>query len=138
MKKLPILLLVLVVIVSCKKNSCTTSVASISGAYKFSAYTYKANASAPEQDYFNIILSDPCERDDIITLNSSGTYDYKDAGVVCAPSGDSNGTWSLSGASITIDGTIATIQSFDCKSLIILNSDVMTAGDQLKITLTKQ
>ena len=128
---------------ACKKEkeknvSCNTDVSSISGSYKVAAYTYKANASSPEQDYFNIIFSETCERDDILTFSSNGSWQLKDAGVVCSPSGDDNGSWTLSGNTLSIDGDATTIESFDCKNLVLVNSDVMTAGDKLKITLARQ
>jgi lipocalin-like protein len=142
MKKLSLLLLVPALFFACKKeghkNSCTTDVSSISGSYKITSYTYKASASAPEQDYFNIVFSDPCERDDLLTFNSNGNWVLKDAGVICSPSGDDNGSWTLSGNTLSIDGDPTTVESFDCKSLVLVNTDVITTGDKTKITLTRQ
>ena len=144
MKKLAVLLILSLIIFSCKKDKdkdekkCTTDVASISGSYKFTAYTYKATPSSPEEDYFPIIFSEVCERDDILTLNSNGNYTLTDAGVVCSPSGDDSGTWSLSGNTINVDGDPATVESFDCKTLVIVNTDINVTGDKLKITLTRQ
>ena len=143
MKKLPLLLLLSALFLACKKEdhknpACTTDVPSISGSYKVTAYTYKASASSPEQDYFNIIFSDPCERDDILTFSSNGNWTLTDAGIVCSPSGNDNGAWSLSGNTLSIDGDPTTIESFDCKSLVLANTDVMITGDKLKITLAKQ
>lgn len=112
--------------------------ASLSGSYKITAYTYKASASSAEQDYFNIAFPDACERDDIIMLNSNGNYAYTDAGVACSPAGDYTGTWSVSGTSINLDGDLGTLESFDCKTLVISNTDVITSGDKVKITLTRQ
>jgi len=61
-----------------------------------------------------------------------------DAGTVCSPSGGDSGTWSLSGNTMNVNGDLATIESFDCKTLVLVNNDVNTTGDKLKITLTKQ
>jgi len=148
MKKLPflpviVLAITVVIGISCKKDkdkssSCATDVASISGSYKITAYTYKQTPSSPEQDYYDIIFSDPCERDDVLTLNSNGNFAFTDAGVVCSPSGDYSSTWSLSGNTITIDGDPATVESFDCKTLTVSSTDAFTTGDKIKITLTKQ
>ena len=143
MKKLSLLLLLPALFFACKKEdhknaTCTTDVPSISGSYKVTAYTYKASASSPEQDYFNIIFSDACERDDVLTFNSNGNWQLKDAGVVCSPSGDDNGAWSLSGSTMSMDGEPTTIESFDCKNLVLVETDVITTGDKLKITLTRQ
>ena len=141
MKKLLFLSFIVCFALSCKKNkdsSCTTSTASISGPYKITAMTYKANASAAEIDYLNTIFPDACERDDIYTFNTNGTYTIADVGVVCSPPGGYNGTWALSGNTMTIDGSPATVASFDCKTLVIITTDTQVAGDQLKITLTRQ
>jgi hypothetical protein len=148
MKKLPFLptiifAITVVIGISCKKDkdkspSCTTDVASISGSYKFTAYSYKETPTSPEQDYFTVIFPDACERDDVLSLNSNGNYTITDAGIVCSPAGSDSGTWSLSGSTMTINGDPATIQSFDCKTLVLVNNDIMVSGDQLKITLAKQ
>jgi len=142
MKKLSVLLILSLVIFSCKKDKdekeCTTDAASIAGSYKFTAYTYKASPSSPDEDWFNTIFTEDCEKDDILTFNSGGTYTITDAGLVCTPSGDDNGTWSLSGNSMTIDGDPTAIESFNCKTLVLSNSDIMVTGDKLKITLTRQ
>ena len=143
MKKLSLLLLLPALFFACKKEdhknpTCATDVSSISGSYKVTAYTYKANASSPEQDYYNTMFSDACERDDILTFNINGNWALKDAGVVCSPAGDDSGSWTLSGNTMSIDGGPLTIESFDCKSLVLLDTDVMITGDKLKITLTRQ
>ena len=143
MKRLLLPLLLSALFFACKKEdnkpaTCNTDVSSISGSYKFTAYTYKASASAPEQDYFNVIFTEACERDDILTFNSNGNWTLKDAGTVCSPSGDDNGSWTLSGNTMSIDGGPLTIESFDCKSLVLSNTNVDITGDKLKITLTKQ
>jgi hypothetical protein len=139
MKKFLLVSLVAGMGLSCKKNnSCTTSAGSLSGPYRITAYTYKSSPSAAEVDYYNVIFSDPCERDDIYTFNSNGTYHITDAGIVCSPPTTDDGTWALSGSTITIDGDPATIQSFDCHTLVLVNNDTQAAGDQLKITLVKQ
>jgi hypothetical protein len=148
MKKLSFLPLVLLTItgmtfISCKKDkdktpACATDVASISGSYRFTAYTYKETPSSPEVDYFPVIFPDACERDDVLSLSANGNYTMTDAGTVCSPSGGDSGTWSLSGNTMNVNGDLATIESFDCKTLVLVNNDVNTTGDKLKITLTKQ
>jgi len=110
--------------------------ASIAGTYKQTANTYKASATASEQDLY--ALEDACEKDDIITLNVNGNYTYTDAGMVCSSPGDATGTWSVSGSTINIDGQLGTVVSYDCKTLVISTSDVVTTGDVEKITLTRQ
>ena len=128
-------------ITACKKDPipCTTDAASISGAYKITAVTYKASASSAEMDYLNILFPDACDRDNVYTFQTNGTYQIKDAGVVCSPNGDDNGTWSfVSANSMIIDGDPVILESFDCKTLVLVNTDIQTAGDRLKLTLTKQ
>lgn len=137
------MILMLFLVSSCKKDkdkgpSCTTDVASISGSYKFAAYTYKQTPTSPEEDWLPVVFPDACEKDDIISFSTNGNYAIIDAGIVCSPSGGDSGTWSLSGSTINIDGDPATIESFDCKTLVLVNNDVNVAGDKLKITLARQ
>ena len=141
MKKTTLFVLSVFILFSCKKkneNTCTISAAVIAGSYKITAATYKASATAAETDYLNILF-ELCERDDIYTFNAAGTYQLADVGMICTPSGSDNGTWSLSGTTvITIDGDPLTLESFDCKQLILVNTDTQAAGDKLKLTLTRQ
>lgn len=139
MKKLIVLTSVLIVIFSCKKekeppSSCTINAASISGSYKITAYTYKANAGSPEIDYYPILFPDGCDRDNVFTINSNGTYLITDAGLVCSPEGGENGPWTLVGNTIDMDGLVFTIESFDCKKMVLAYTNFMAAGDMLKIT----
>ena len=139
MKKLTLLVLTLSVLVSCKKDkTCNKDMAGMSGSYKVTAATYRSTPTGTEQDYYSTLYSDACERDDIITLNSNGTYVFTDAGVKCVPSGDDTGTWNVSGNNITIDGQTEQIESFDCSRLVILEVDAIIAGDRLKIVLSRQ
>ena len=127
---------------SCKKDpkpepACSISMTGLSGAYKLTALKYKQNATAPEIDY--LAFMDACEKDDIVTLKSNGTYDYNDAGTVCTPNGTDNGTWSITGNTLTSDGTMnGTISSYDCKTLIYYAENVNAAGDRLTFTMVKQ
>ena len=141
MKKIIFLTLITALfITACKKDpSCTTNAASIAGAYKITAVTYKASASSAEIDYFNTLFPDACDRDNVYTFQTNSTYQIKDAGAVCSPNGDDNGTWSfVSPNNMTIDGDPNIIENFDCKTLVLVNTDIQTAGDRLKLTLTKQ
>ena len=134
-------MLSLILIFSCKKDndpSCTTDTASISGSYKITAITYKESPSSPEEDYYAMVFPDACERDDVMTFKTNGTYQSTDDGTVCSPAGGDSGTWAVSGSTMTIDGDPVTIESFNCKTLILVNTDTQTQGDKFKITLTKQ
>ena len=139
MKKTTLLLLVTVLFFACNKpDKCETSINSISGAYKITAYTYRQTPTSPEEDYYPILFPDACERDDELNLNANGTYQKTDAGSVCNPPENDNGTWSLSANTITIDGDPGPVESFDCKTLVISSTDFLVAGDKLKITLVRK
>src|SRR5260221_2172055 len=145
MKKFIVLSLVLLVFYSCKKDkdtttntSCFTDIASISGLYKITGYTYKETPSSAEEDYYSTLFPDACDRDNILTLNANGTYQLTDAGIVCSQPGNDNGTWTLSGNTLAKDGDPTTIESFNCKTLVLVNSDTQTPADKLKIKLTRQ
>ena len=109
--------------------------ASIAGVYEMTGYTYKPDASSPAQDYYSMVPA--CIRDDITTFNVNGNYTYTDAGSVCSPAGDYSGTWSVSGSSINVDGTLFTIAAYDCHVLTIATSNA-TTGEEAKMTYTRQ
>ena len=144
MKKIALIALSLVIFISCNKDdpekppTCTTNTASIAGPYKITAVTYKATAASPELDYMNLLFPDACDRDNVYTFKTDGTYQIADAGQVCSPSGNDNGTWALTGTNLTIDGDPVNLESFDCKTLVIVNTDTDITGDKLKLTLTRQ
>ena len=143
MKKPLLIVIVSLLMFSCKKdkgdnNNCTIATASITGNYKITAVTYKSSATAPETDYFNMLFPDACERDNVYAFSSNGSYTINDAGIVCSPASDDDGTWSVSGNIMTIDGDAVDVKSFDCQSLVIVNSDTQSSGDKLTLTLTRQ
>jgi hypothetical protein len=139
--KLFLLLLASALITSCKKNdtkqSCSLDMASIAGTYKITTYTYRATPTSPPQDFTDVFLPNPCERDDSVTLSATGSYVYKDAGVVCSPPRDTTGTWSLTGATLILDGTVTTVKSFNCQTLILANTNVSQPGDEVDITFVR-
>ncbi|MBN8699628.1 MAG: lipocalin family protein [Chitinophagales bacterium] len=142
MKKIMLSVMGLAVsLVSCQKeqstlNGCTLSMASIAGTYKITSIRYKSASNAPEQDY--LAMMEPCEKDDLIKVNANGTADYQDAGTKCSPEGSYPSTWSLSGNTMTIDGVTGTIQSFDCRKLVITASGAFVPGDIYTVTYEKQ
>ena len=138
MKKILVVFLI-PILFSCKKDkTCNQDMAGIAGTYKVTAVGYKANASAQEEDRYNYFFSDACERDDLFAFHANGTFTFTDAGVKCVPPGDYSGTWSLNGSTMTIDGDLATIQSFNCSALVITGTGVLTPGDQIRVTYTRQ
>ena len=140
MKKLLIISAVALLALSCKKSKsgCEKNMASIAGTYKYTAYTYKATPSTPEEDFLDDIFTEPCERDNTLTLNSNGTWKTNDVGAQCTPVINDSGSWSVTGSDINVSGDVATIESYDCKTLVLLNTDIMMAGDKLRIILTRQ
>ena len=141
MKKLLTLSFSYLLFIACNKDesgtpTCTTTAATIAGTYKIIASTYKETPTSDEVDEYS--LMDACEKDDLIELNSNNTYNATDAGIACSPRSDESGSWSLSGSTLTIEGDPVTIQSFDCKTLVLILADYDVAGDQLIVTFQKQ
>lgn len=120
---------------SCNKDDddCEQNMASVSGTYKLTAMKYRPSGSTNEIDLYAFL--DACEKDDLTVLNANGTYAYQDAGTVCNPNGSFNGTWTMSGNSITVDGESGTIQSFDCNTIVFYTED---AGDRITFTYVRQ
>lgn len=128
---------------SCKKEEsteptgCGISMTGLSGSYKLTALQYKASATAAPVDY--LATMEACEKDDILTLKSDGTYDYDDKGMVCSPSGTGHGTWQVKGNTLTSDGTLnGTLASYDCKTMVYYVENSVVEGDKLTFTMVKQ
>ena len=85
---------------SCKDETdrlCKTNVTSVSGSYIITGATYKSNPTSSEESYYDILFPDTCQKDYVYTFQTNGTYEFKDAGVVCSPAGNRNGSWSVDG-----------------------------------------
>jgi heat shock protein HslJ len=143
MKKLLIAISVFAVLFSsCKKDdppaaTCSgTTVANVAGTYKITALRYKVTSSAPEQDYYNILPD--CEKDNLTILAANGSLTYQDAGTACSPSNAYVGDWTLSGNTITLETYSGTVQSFDCKTLVVVATNYYNPGDRITFTYTKQ
>ncbi len=127
---------------SCKKEdknnntSCDKTMKGISGSYSLVKYEI-----APANGSFSEKPVAACMVDDQLILKSDGTTQYIDAGVSCAQNLIA-GSWSVSTDNkITISagppfGTVtnATINSFDCTTLII---STVINGSTLRLTLKK-
>jgi hypothetical protein len=132
---------------SCKKSSdtgtpttCTLSATSLSGTWSFKAITYKYTASSPSVDWLN----DPsktltCQKDNTITFNANGAFNFNDAGVVCSPNASYSGTWTL--AKDTLDLSTLSfpwpVTSFDCSTMVVTLNNYDTTGDQAIFTFQK-
>ena len=140
MKKLLLITLVATVVFSsCKKSSnssCTLSASSIVGTYKITSVMLSTQGESFEvfndDTYF-----EPCERDDIYTLNANGTYTISDGVNTCNPTGNYSGTWSLNGNTLTMDGTeVNTITDFKCT--YFTSSSESMPGEIYLTTMTRQ
>ena len=129
------------IFVSCKKDEddepVTPTKENLTGSFKKTGHVVAGvnifNNSDPSMNMY-----EACERDDIYTFNANGTYTRTEGGAVCTPSRTENGTWSLSGSTMTVNGDQNMVESFDCKTLILVNTDTNIAGDRLKFTFIKQ
>jgi hypothetical protein len=142
MKKISsIILIVGVVFTSCKKSSsnnssCTLSASSIVGTYKITSVKLSTQGQTLEI-FNNDIFFEPCERDDIYTINANGTYTITEGSNVCSPTGNDSGTWTLNGNVFTMDGTeVNTISEFNCSSFISASEPM--AGEIFYTTMTRQ
>lgn len=125
----------------CKKDSndtCDLSSSAIVGNYKITAATLQSGTSTPEVNVLNTFF-EPCQLDDITTLNANNTFAYQDQGTVCDPSGSYTGTWSLSGNNLTViadgDTSTATVSSFDCNNFVVSSIEL---GSTFRVTYTRQ
>jgi len=139
MRKSILALSLLALLSSCDKDDddnkeITPTVANLSGSYKITAATANIGGTSinllSNEAYF-----ENCEKDDLYLLNSNLSYEIKDQGTKCSPSGDYVGTWSLNGNKINIDGDEATIKSWNGKTLVGEAGDAMGT---VTITYTKQ
>jgi hypothetical protein len=140
MKKIFFFSFVLFVLFSCKKNkngNCNLDMSGLSGTYKLTAVKYKRTQAAPEEDYYSAYDPEVCKGDDLLRLNSNGTYVSTDGAISCTPSGNKTGVWSLSGNIFSIDGEMSNVESFDCSHLTISRTGV-TFGSKITLVYTQQ
>lgn len=109
---------------------------SLAGNYKLTS----AKATVPglgEQDVMDRIL-EPCQKDDIIALKADLTYEYRDEGTECVPSGDETGTWTLNGDQLAAGPYVLTITKWDGKILQGTASETveLVPGVPTEITVT--
>jgi hypothetical protein len=122
---------------SCKKDSpsCTLSSSTLVGNYKIVSILYKADAQTPVED--EVLLMDPCEKDDIFSINANGTWTQTEGATSCNPANSDNGSWSLVGNTFNLDVDSYTISNFSCSGMTLNQSDP-TIGETLAIKLIKQ
>jgi hypothetical protein len=115
---------------SCKKSedaTCTLSASTITGTYKITSLKLNGVDLFP--------LSDACDKDDTFTLNANGSFIITDAGVVCTPSNNDTGTWSLAGSTISIDGDTGNVSNFSCNGFTV---SATQAGATTEVTYARQ
>lgn len=131
---------------ACKKDkvtSCEKTMADIAGTY--TVVKLEIGISGVFTDITNEL--EPCEKDDKLILNSNGTSTYQDLGLACDPPENSSGTWSIDGSGkMTIDDgggsgsadiSTATINSFDCTTLVLTGTDDSFPGGEFRLTIKK-
>lgn len=129
-------------LLACKKEKsspagCGISLTGLAGSYKLTALQYKQGAATAPVDYLTYL--EDCEKDDVLELKSDGTYTYHDAGITCKESAADNGTWTVSGKTLSSDGQLqGTIDSYDCKTLVYYVDNALTNGDRLTYTMVRQ
>ncbi|SHL68248.1 Lipocalin-like domain-containing protein [Chitinophaga jiangningensis] len=128
---------------SCKKedskpsNGCEISVTGLAGNYKLTGLQYRESAAKTPIDY--LPFQDECEKDDLLTLKSDGTYNYKDLGIQCDPDGNDTGSWEIKNGNLVIDGIVhGTITAYDCKTLTFYIENTLVKGDRMTTIMTKQ
>lgn len=142
MKSALLIFLTCTLFFSCKKEessqpTCETTRAGLAGTYKLVSLQYKKNASAEPVEYMD--FREPCEKDDLLTLKSDGTYQYNDAGTTCSPNGSDSGSWDVKNNLLSSDGDFnGNIKSYDCKTLVFYLDNAIQKGDQMTYTLVKQ
>lgn len=136
MKKLLLTLSIVAMAVTmgCKKSdsNCTLDATSILGEYKITALTYQATSTSTVDDEFAFMPA--CQKDNVLTFLSNGTYTYTEGATSCTPSTADSGIWSFSGGNLVLDGDTNTT-TFNCTTLVIKstgNTDIAT------VTLVKQ
>ena len=141
MKKLFIIASALVVAFSsCKKDdpapTCNLDNNGILGNYKITSFSYKASATDTVIDIF--ANYPPCEKDDILTFVANGVYNVTEGATSCTPTNADSGTWSLSGSTLTLDGTEGgVVSNFSCSGFTITQT-IASTGEVTTITLAKQ
>ena len=129
-------------LVSCNKKDSSKeadnslTIENLSGTYGLKALVWKSESISV--DVYDQL--DECEKDNLIQLNTDKTANLIDAGVVCSPPENENGTWDLKGDSIFISSTdiAAKIQSYDGKILILTGAAPNQLATEATTTLEKK
>lgn len=147
MRKSSLLILIFFVLIfaACKKDEVISggnlelTNNNIAGKYKTTAATLTPSGSVLVIDFFNIdAYYPPCQRDNIHTFATIGTYNYADSGVYCTtPPTGRTGLYTLTPPNqLSFDGRSYQVESLTTSNIII-GFDSAAVG-RVKLTLTKQ
>lgn len=100
----------------CKKDdkNCDLNAGNIVGDYVLTSVKENGVEVFNDPSYF-----EPCERDDIYTVLSDGSYTITDGPLVCSGSSADSGFWTLSGSTFSLDGESGTISDFSCSGFTL-------------------
>jgi hypothetical protein len=130
-------------LMSCETNEmpgidCPINTSKLSGSYRIISIVYKETSTSPVQNAPEFLNS--CMGDDLIFLNTDGTYYFKDSGLSCGLRDDARGNWSLNGNTLTSDHFLlhGTVSYFDCNTLIYYFENIYNSTDRIEIKMLKQ
>jgi hypothetical protein len=115
-----LLLLLVFTFLGCQKDPDAKndpSIENLSGTYGLKALVWNSGGMT-----INVYDQLPaCEKDNLIKLNVDKTANFMDAGVVCSPPQNENGTWYIAHDSLYYSNSTAgaKITSFDGKTLVL-------------------
>jgi hypothetical protein len=136
---------------SCSKTGIvqqTVNTENVAGTYKIvSASSTVYGSTTATTDRLNNADMDynfwsDCEKDDLYTLASDGTFNYTDAGKSCSTNGSFQGNWSLIDKSIKVSYTYLnnmTVSSLTSKNMTL--TETVTTGSskyEISIVLARQ
>jgi hypothetical protein len=111
---------------ACKKEdtkaSCPATMAGLAGTYSLVKVEQGANGTYTD---VTTTYTQPCQRDNKLTLYADSTYKYEDAGTVCTFNESDSSTWEIDAGGKLNIGAVGpfilddlTISSFDCNNLV--------------------
>jgi hypothetical protein len=127
----------LILLSACKKDKgVEITQESVAGTYKLEKVSFKTDS---DEDVITDAIVADCALDDLFIFETDGDYTYDDAGVQCG-GGDETGTWNLnSTTSISIDGSMFELVSFNGNILVIAHLyDYLGQEGKLKTFLKRQ
>jgi len=142
-KGLLILSLAAITASSCKKEdtkNCPKTMDGLAGTYTLVKVEQGGGGAFSNVTTF---YTEACERDNKLTLNAAGTWDYADAGTQCDPSQSDTGSWSIGADGKLNIGPVGSlilddvdVVSFDCSTLVGETDFGSAGGVPLKVRFT--